>query len=145
MPPQERLWLDNNDGLFPAPNYPGQKNQKQPVRFAAGRSFHLSPEDDERLSKERIFCDEFRFPSGKVCQRTQNERARGRSRPVEEVGIERLKAVACQSLDGDKNTMHSRRFLLVMKMRSECLLILLLLWLIRKWLNTLEDILRGPF
>jgi len=25
------------------------------------------------------------------------------------------------------------------------LLILLLLWLIRKWLNTLEDILRGPF
>lgn len=81
------------------------------------------------------------FPSPKVYQRTQNERARGRYRPVEEVGIERLKAVACQSLDGDKITMHSRHFLLVMKMRSECLLILILLWLIRKWLNTLEDIL----
>ena len=58
--------------------------------------------------------------------------------------IERLKALACQSLDGGKNTMHSRHFLIVMKMRSECLLILLPLWLIRKGLNTLEDILQGP-
>jgi hypothetical protein len=40
--------------------------------------------------------------------------------------------------------MHSRHFLIVLKMRSECLLILLPLWLIRKGLNTLEDILQGP-
>jgi hypothetical protein len=69
MPLEQRLWPDNEQGLFPGPNCPRQKNQEHPVCFGTGRSFHLSPEDDKRLSKERVFCHEFGLASGKVCQR----------------------------------------------------------------------------
>jgi len=126
MPPQERLWLDNNDGLFPAPNYPGQKNQKQPVRFAAGRSFHLSPEDDELLAKERIFCDEFRLTSGKICQCAKHERGGVWFGPSEVAMVERLKAMTSQPLEKGENPMHSRRYPYV-KMSESMLAIVLFL------------------
>ncbi len=58
MPPQQCLWLDNDEGLFPAPNYPCQKNQKHPVRFGTGGSFHLSPQDDQLLTQECVFYHE---------------------------------------------------------------------------------------
>jgi hypothetical protein len=36
-----------------------QKHQKNPIRFGAGWSFHLSAQDDKLLAQERIFCHEF--------------------------------------------------------------------------------------
>jgi len=69
MPLQKRLWLDNEQGVFPGPNRPCQKNQEHPVRFGTGRSFHLSPEDNQLLAQEHVFCHEFGLASLKVCQR----------------------------------------------------------------------------
>ena len=73
MPPQERLWLNNEQRLFPGPNHSCQKHQEHPIRFGTGRSFHLSAEDNQLLSQERVFCHEFGLASGKVCQRPQHE------------------------------------------------------------------------
>src|SRR5438128_2836762 len=36
MPPQERLWLNDEKRLLPGPNRPCQKHQKHPIRFGAG-------------------------------------------------------------------------------------------------------------
>ena len=55
MPLEQRLWLGNEQGLFPGPNCPRQKNQEHPVRFGTGGSFHLSPDDDQLLTKKRVF------------------------------------------------------------------------------------------
>ncbi len=59
----------------------------------------MSVEDNQRLSKERVFRHEFQFPSGKICQCTPTERGVSRFCPVEKALIERPKADAYQSLD----------------------------------------------
>jgi hypothetical protein len=50
MPPQERLWLDKEQCLLPGSYHPCQKHQEHPIRFGTGKSFHLSPQDDQLLS-----------------------------------------------------------------------------------------------
>ena len=60
-----------NKRLLPGSNHLGQKHQEHPIRFGTGRSFHLSAEDNEWLSEERVFCHKFGLASGKVCQRPQ--------------------------------------------------------------------------
>ncbi len=50
MPLQERLWLDKEQRLLPGSYHPCQKHQEHPIRFGTGRSFHLSPQDDQLLS-----------------------------------------------------------------------------------------------
>jgi hypothetical protein len=107
MPSQKRLWLDNEKGLFPCPNRPRKKNQEHPVRFGTGRSFHLSPEDDELLAKKRVFCHEFGLASGKVCQRAQQKRGSVRFCPGDEVVVEPLVTKACQPPDIGENPKHS--------------------------------------
>lgn len=77
MSPQERLWLDNEQRLLPGSYHPGQKHQEHPIRFGTGRSFHLSPQDDQLLTQECVFCDKFGRASGKVGQRPQQERGGG--------------------------------------------------------------------
>jgi hypothetical protein len=68
MPAQQRLWLNNEEGLFPGANDPGQKHQKHPIRPGTDRSFHLPLEDDQLLTQQGIFCDQFGLAFGKVGQ-----------------------------------------------------------------------------
>jgi len=50
MPAQKRLWLDNEDRLFPGSDYPGQKYQEQPVRLPVDWPLDLSTKDDQLVS-----------------------------------------------------------------------------------------------
>ncbi len=50
MPPQQRLWLNDDEGLFPGPHHACQQDQVHPVRLGTGRSFHLSTQDDQLLT-----------------------------------------------------------------------------------------------
>ena len=52
---EPRLWLNDDEGLFPAPNYLGQQDQKYAVRPGTGRPFHLSPQDDQLLTRTSRF------------------------------------------------------------------------------------------
>ena len=45
--------------MLPVSSHLGQKHQEHPVRFGTGRSFHLSVEDNELLTEERVLCYEF--------------------------------------------------------------------------------------
>jgi hypothetical protein len=105
---EKRLWLDNEQGLFPHPNRPSQQHQEHPVRFGTGWSFHPSTKNNELLWEEGIFCHEFGLAAGKICQRPHQERGGGgRFGPVYEAMVKRLKAKACQPFDEEKNPMHS--------------------------------------
>jgi len=66
MPPQERLWLNDEKYLLPGPNHPCQKHQQESIRFGAGWSFHLSAQDDKLLTEKCVFCHEFGPALGKV-------------------------------------------------------------------------------
>jgi len=39
VPPQESLWLNNEQGLFPGPNGSCQKHQEHPIGLLENRSF----------------------------------------------------------------------------------------------------------
>jgi hypothetical protein len=71
MPPQEPLWLNDEKCLLPGPNHPCQKQQKHPIRFVAGWSFHLSTQDEKLLSEQRVFCHEFGLAPGRVRHSSQ--------------------------------------------------------------------------
>jgi len=110
MPPQERLWLDNEQRLLPGSYHSGQKHQEYPIRFDTDGSFHLSPQNDELLTQERVFCHEFGLASGKVGQRPQQERSGVRFGPGDEAMVERLKTKACQPITEGENPVHSVQY-----------------------------------
>ncbi len=109
MPPQERLWLNDEQRLLPGSDHPGQKHQVHPIRFGTGRSFHLSPQDDQLLTQEGVFCDQFGLTSRKVGQRSQDQSGGGWFGLVNETPMERAKTQACQACDERENLMHSVR------------------------------------
>jgi hypothetical protein len=103
------VFLDNEQRLLPGSDHPGQKHQEHPIRFGTGRSFHLSPQDDQRLSQEGVFCDQFGLTSRKVGQRSQDQSGGGWFGPVNETLMERPKTQACQPCDERENPLHSVR------------------------------------
>ena len=111
MPPQERLWLDNEKRMLPCTRRSCEKDQDQAIRFCKCWSFDLPTQDDELLPEEGVFCHELGLASGKVSHRTQHERGIGRFGPVDEAVVERLKTHVCQALDEGNNILHSIRFL----------------------------------
>jgi hypothetical protein len=106
MPAQERLGLDNEQGLFPGPNHPCQKHQEDPIPSDRDGSFDVSAEDNQLLSEERVFCHELGLASGKVSQRPQQERSGGGFRPVSEAVLKQLKTYSHQSQYRVENMNH---------------------------------------
>ena len=47
---EPRIWLTEEERLFPCPNHPCHWDQEHPIRFRACWAFHLPLEDDELLS-----------------------------------------------------------------------------------------------
>jgi hypothetical protein len=87
MPPQERLWLDDEQRLLPCSSHACQSHQKHVSGARASRSFDLTAEDTQRLSQERIFCHTLGLASGKVSQRSQEESGGGWFGPVDETVV----------------------------------------------------------
>lgn len=103
------IFPDIEEFLFPGTNRLLQKNQGHPVLCRICRLYHLSTEDDARLSKERVFCHELEHACGKVCQRRQKVRGGGLFCPGVEVVMERLKTMASQAPDTGEKPKHSVR------------------------------------
>ena len=117
MPAQERLRLDDEQGLFPGPNHPCQKHQEDPIPSGIDRSLDLSPEDNQLLSEEGVFCHECGLAPGKVSQRAQQERSGGRFRPVSKALLKELKVYSYQPHHRFENMIHRRSFPFMKKSR----------------------------
>ena len=102
--PQQRLWLDKVERMFPGPNHSGQEHQEKPVRLFVHGSFDLSMKDGELLSYERVFRDQFRFPPDKISERDEHKGVCRWFDPAQETFSERVKAEANSLLDGDDQT-----------------------------------------
>jgi hypothetical protein len=103
MPAQESCWLDDEKHLFPGPHHSCQQDQEHAVRLGTGWSFHLSPENNELLTEEGIFCHELGLATGLVGQRPQKLRGGVGFGPGDEAVVERLKTNACQALQEGEN------------------------------------------
>jgi hypothetical protein len=113
MPAQQRLWLNNEEGLLPGSCHSGQKHEEHAVHPGTGRSFHLSTQDDQLLAEEGVFCHKLRLAPGKVGQHSLQERSGVGFGPGDEAVVEHLKAMTCQPLEKGENPMHGRRSPLV--------------------------------
>ena len=131
MPPQQRLWLNDEEGLFPGPHYACQQDQEYAVRLGTGRPFHLTTQDDQLLTQQGVFCHKLGLAPGKVDQRPQLERGCLRCGPGDEEVVERPKTISCQPRDEGENPVHSRRYPFV-KMSESMLEIVHFLWGIGK-------------
>jgi len=68
--------LDKKEGLFPDPNHPGQQHQEKSVRLPIDGSFHLSPQDDQLVPQQRVFCNQFSFVSGQIGECAEHKGGR---------------------------------------------------------------------
>ncbi len=50
MPTQQCVWLNNNKGLLPCANQPGQEHEEHSIRLATSRSFRLPMKNEELLA-----------------------------------------------------------------------------------------------
>jgi hypothetical protein len=69
MPTQKRLWLYDKERLFPVPNDSREKYEEHSICFLVYRSFDLSTQDDQLVSQQCVFCQQFGFASGQIGER----------------------------------------------------------------------------
>jgi hypothetical protein len=106
MPTKKRLWLNKKERLFPSPNHPGQEHQKKPVRLPVNRVFYLSPENDQLVSQQRVFCKEFGFSSGQIGECAKHKGGRRWFNPTQKTFLKRMKAEKYALLDRDEHRQH---------------------------------------
>ncbi len=90
MPAQQCLWLNDEERLSPRPNHSCQEDEEHPIRFRAGRPFHLPFEDDQLLSSEGIFRHQFGLASAKVGEGLERQGRSGRFCPLKTTSTEGL-------------------------------------------------------
>ena len=73
MPAEERIGLDNEERLFPRADDPCQQDQADPLRPSASWALDLTTENDELLSQQRVFGDEFRSGTGQIDERSAHQ------------------------------------------------------------------------
>ena len=71
-----RLRLDDKERLFPGPNHSGENYQEHSICFAVHWSFDLSTQDDQLMSQQRVFRQQFGFASGQISNRSGHKGGR---------------------------------------------------------------------
>jgi hypothetical protein len=73
MPAQERIGLDDQRGRSPAWQFASQKDKESPLPPGEGGAFPLPLQDDELLTKQRIFQYQFRLAAGEISGRADSQ------------------------------------------------------------------------
>lgn len=105
-PSQQRPRLDKEERFFPGSNHPGQEHQKKPVRLSLHRAFDLSPQDEQLVTKECVFRQQFSLASGQIGKRAGHQEGRRRFDPTQNTFLEHMKTEAHSPLDRGKQTQH---------------------------------------
>jgi hypothetical protein len=106
VPAQKRLWLDKKESLFPGPNHSGQEHQEESVSLPKGRPFDLSTENDQLVSQQRVFRQQFSLTFGQFGKRAEHQGGHRRFDPTQNTCLEHMKAEADSLLDREKHTQH---------------------------------------
>ena len=76
--------MDNEDRLFPLVESPREEHQEDPISSGTRWALHLTTEDDQRLSQQRILCQEFKPGSGQIGECPRQQGMVGRQRPQQQ-------------------------------------------------------------
>jgi hypothetical protein len=106
--------------LFPRSDHSGQEYQQQSIRLPADGSFHLSTQDDQLVAQQRVFHQQFGFPSGQIDKSADEKGGRRWLDPTQETFLERRQAKTNVPLHREKYTEHDwNLFFVKMDARSE--------------------------
>ena len=92
MPPEQGVWLHDEEGLLPGPNQPGQQDQEDVISPGDRRPFHLSLEDEELLPQQGVFCHQFSFISRQIGEGAHHQGGGARFHPMTKAIIDPAKA-----------------------------------------------------
>ena len=81
MPAEEGIGLHNEERLFPVPDGSREQDQEQPIGPGTRWALHLTTEDDQLLTEQRVFGDEFSPGAGQIVQCSHEEGAARWFRP----------------------------------------------------------------
>ena len=65
---------------------------------------HLAPEEDQLLTKQRIFDEKVRLGTGKIGEGSRKQRATSWPRPLEQVPMDPTKAASERAYERDEQT-----------------------------------------
>jgi hypothetical protein len=99
---QKRLRLNDKERLFPGPNHSSEKDQEHSICFPAHWSFDLSSQDDQLVSQQCVFRQQFDFASGQIYNRAGHKGGRGWFDPTPHTFLERMQAKTDALLDRGK-------------------------------------------
>ena len=71
MPAQKCLRLDKEKRLFPGSDHPDQEHQQETVGLPVCWSFDLATQNDQLLSLECVFREQFGSSSGQIGERAK--------------------------------------------------------------------------
>jgi hypothetical protein len=98
--------LDKEKSLFPGPNHSGKEHEKKPVRLPVNRLFDLPTKDDQVLSHQCVFREQFGFASGQIGEGAEYEGVRWWLHPPQSACLEHRQAETGLVLDRRKQTQH---------------------------------------
>ena len=101
-PSQQRLRLDDKERLFPGPNHSREKYQEHSICFPVNWSCDLSTQDNELVSQQRVFRQQFGFASGQISKRSGHKGGRQWFDPTPNTFLERVQAKTDALLDREE-------------------------------------------
>jgi len=84
MPAQERVRLDDQQGLLPGPDATGEQHQERPIGRCATRALDAAPQYEELAAQEGILGEEGGPTAHEVGERARRNRRFGGSRRGEQ-------------------------------------------------------------
>lgn len=82
----------SEESLFPKSTHPGEEHKKKSVRLSVPGMFHLSAEEDQLLSYERVFRHQFGLASGQIDTRIECKGGRWELHPWQNVFLKPMEA-----------------------------------------------------
>lgn len=77
MPAQQRVGFEDEQRIFPVTDATGEKHEPEAVGLGKRGFFDVAVKDDQLLTKESIFGNEFGSIAGEVCDSAENNRMAG--------------------------------------------------------------------
>jgi hypothetical protein len=103
-PREIRLRLNKEKCLLPGPNHCGHNDQEKPIGLAVCRSFDLARQNEQLVSQQGVFRQQFGFASRQIGKCAEHKGSRRWVDPPRNPFLERVKAQADWSPDGDEHS-----------------------------------------
>lgn len=78
MPTEQRIGLDDQEGLFPVGDTTSEGQEPEAVALVEVRSFDLTLKNQELMTQESIFSEELRATEWQIAKSSDEQGAAGR-------------------------------------------------------------------